>query len=446
MARPRHAVSERVDNARIRRAARDVTRPETRDQRRGRPRGPALDPRITRILELQRLAGNRATTLALQRDTTPDTSKGERWNASKAYEVSNVRRVMVIGLVGGTSEKWQGSKGDSHHTDEPADHRAVVLVPDGFKPDKPAEVLLYFHGHTEASRGQYAGWRQRHFEPTRDETRKGFVSDDTVRDVALDQIEQQLHASGHGQMIGILPQGGPQHQFGDIPGDDYIADVLQKTHEQFPTVLKGMPGGWKVVVSGHSGGGFEVAKQVSRVGNLEGIVFFDAEGMRGEIEKRVNEDLDVLSDPRKNDAQRAEHLGKRPAVRVFARQGGKYGGMYGTVVEDTIGAWKHKHQLSAAQKAELHRLEQQVSCFSVPGGVCKELTPAQRTRRVTLLDRQAAVDAVNRFLPRLQRVYQVTLIDPDTVEHEEIVRGTKGRGVEYVKGEGTMEKALRSLP
>src|SRR5215472_18861310 len=77
---------QRVKDARIRSAARDVTHPGARERRGGRPRGPTLVPRITRILELQRLAGNRATTLMLQRNrSAPDPSKGERWNDGKAY-------------------------------------------------------------------------------------------------------------------------------------------------------------------------------------------------------------------------------------------------------------------------------------------------------------------------------------------------------------------------
>jgi len=53
---------------------------------------------------------------------------------------------------------------------------------------------------------------------------------------------------------------------------------------------------------------------------------------------------------------------------------------------------------------------------------------------------------VSRFLPKLHDVYQVTLIDPDTMEHEEIIRGTTTSDAVYVKGEGTLEKGLESLP
>ena len=35
-----------------------------------------------------------------------------------------------------------------------------------------------------------------------------------------------MYSSGKRQTIGILAQGGPQHQFGDINVDAYISDVL----------------------------------------------------------------------------------------------------------------------------------------------------------------------------------------------------------------------------
>ena len=400
------------------------------------------------LRELQRLAGNQATTLVLQRSPkAPDPSKGERWNDGKAYEIGRVFRVSVTGLKGGTSAKWQ--EDDSHHTTEPADHRAVVLVPDGFKPDQPTEVLLYFHGHNEAWRGRFAGWRQRTFKATKQTADEGLVSDDTVRDVALDQIEQQIESSGHTQMIGILPQGGPQHQFGNIAGDDYIRDVLEKANKAQPTVLKAVPDSWKVVLSGHSGGGWEVANQLSgapRFKALEAIILFDAEGMKGEIARRIQEDMTGLSDLAKTDVERTSLLDQRPAVRVFARDKHKYGDMYGTVVEDTIADWTANHRLSTGQKTLLARLRERDACTAAPGKpACRPLVVDDRRRMEQLGKRQEQMDAVTRFLPKLRGVYQVTLIDPSTVEHEEIIRGTKTSNAQYVKGEGNLEKGLRSL-
>ena len=56
------------------------------------------------------------------------------------------------------------------------------------------------------------------------------------------------------------------------------------------------------------------------------------------------------------------------------------------------------------------------------------------------------MDVVTRFLPRLRSVYQVTLIDPKAVRHEEIMRGTRTSNAQYVKGKGNLEKGLESLP
>jgi len=61
-------------------------------------------------------------------------------------------------------------------------------------------------------------------------------------------------------------------------------------------------------------------------------------------------------------------------------------------------------------------------------------------------ERQEQVDVVTRFPPGLRSVYQVTLIDPKTVGHEELIRGTNTGGAQYVKGEGNLEKGLESLP
>jgi hypothetical protein len=157
------------------------------------------------VRDLQAAVGNAAVRLILQRKGGwPDAStKGRAWNDPVAKKVGTIWRIAIAGLKGGTSGTFKG--GDSAHTTEAADHRAIVLIPAGFDPDKPpdkpVEVLLYFHGHTEAWRGQYAGYRQRSFEKPTEEMKKArVVSDDTVRDVALDQMENQLKHDGHPRM------------------------------------------------------------------------------------------------------------------------------------------------------------------------------------------------------------------------------------------------------
>lgn len=399
------------------------------------------------IRDLQALAGNAAVTRILQRQPSgPDPGKGEHWNDTKAYAVGRMWRMEVTGLKGGTDEKFLDD--DSAHTEEPADHRAIVVIPDGFQPDKTTEVLLYFHGHTETWRGRYAGWRERTFRRrTKDIKKTGLVSDATVRDVALDQIEQQLQASGHAQMIGILPQGGAQHQFGKINADEYIADVLEHTKSAHPDRLKAVPDSWKVVIAGHSGGGTEVADIVSgkdKPKNLEAILLFDAESMKANISARVSEDLAFLSDITKTDAERKAYLDQRPAVRVTAREKGKYGPMYATVVDDAIDRWMADHKLSARQKTELAGLQSREACDPKDG--CKALGAGERRQLDRLAKRQAQVDAVTAFLPNVRDLYRVTLTDEAVAGHEDIIRGAHADSGDYQPGQGNLEKALHTIP
>ena len=161
------------------------------------------------VRTLQAAAGNLAVTIALQRaGGWPDAAtQGPAWNDAKPKEVGRVRRLAIAGLAGGATSAFKG--GDNEHTTEAADRRAIVLVPQGFSPKDPVDVLLCFHGHTEVWRGRYAGLRQRTFTPTAATRKAGLTSDNTVRDVDLDQIEQQMDSSGKRQTIGILAQGGP---------------------------------------------------------------------------------------------------------------------------------------------------------------------------------------------------------------------------------------------
>jgi len=410
----------------------------------------------------------------------PDASSaGRAWNDPTPKAVGKIWRIAIAGLKGGTGRRFKG--GDSEHTTEAADHRAIVLIPDGFDPDKPVEVLLYFHGHTEAWRGRYAGYRQRSFKETKQTKEEHLVSDDTVRDVALDQIEQQMEHSGHARMIGILPQGGPQHQFGEINADDYIKDVLGRVNAEYPGKLKKVPGSWQVVLSGHSGGGTEVHQILSgssKPANLKGIIMFDAESMSGDIEQRMTADLTFLADPDKNDSDRSAYLASRPPVRVFVRSDDKrtlrYAQMYVTLVEDTISGFT-KRLMSRGQRAELEALRVRQGCVTLSDAerlrlaelkrnkptsgpdrdelnklreraACKPLTARDRPRLEQLTKRETRVQAVDKFLPTVRKLYQVVTLDPDTVGHEEIIRGTRTDSGDYKAGQGNLEKGLRSLP
>src|SRR5262249_29888717 len=113
----------------------------------------------------------------------------------------------------------------------------------------------------------------------------------------------------------------------------------------------------------------------------------------------------------------------------------------------TIDGWTASHRLSAAQQAALTRLRDRDACTPTPGQpACRPLSRDDRKRMDQLSARQQQVDVVTQFLPKLHDLYRVTLIDPDTMEHEEIIRGTTTSDALYVKGEGTLEKGLESLP
>ena len=93
---------------------------------------------------------------------------------------------------------------------------------------------MFLHGYTEnATTRPYGGWRafkpppakpsRRRRDPTPEELklakwRQGIDDKDVapVRDVALDQAEQQLEDSGLTQLVIVLPQGGLTSQFGDV--------------------------------------------------------------------------------------------------------------------------------------------------------------------------------------------------------------------------------------
>jgi hypothetical protein len=378
------------------------------------------DPTAQRLVARYRAAGNRALGLILQRQAGwPDAStQGPKWNDATAKPVGQIWRLAVSGLTGGNAGKYRGS--DSAHTTEAADHRAIVLVPDKLdvKSKDPVEVFLYFHGHTETARGKYAGWRQRSYPDPRKPKQPGPTSDDTVRDVALDQIEQQIESSGHGRMIGILPQGGEQSQFGDMSdATGYVNEVLTKTSKDYPKELAAVPASPRLIVAGHSGGGRAVRDVLTAKtppAQLAGIVLFDAESCRGVITQRLIEDMTYLTDPTHTDQQ--AYLAARPPVRIFARRGGKYGNMYAPIFADSFKAAIADWQSTLA---------------------------AAKVRRADRLSRQAAL---TRYIPDLQKLYALDLIDPKTVQHEEIIRGGPDDQSPYVKGRGNLEKALAGIP
>jgi hypothetical protein len=186
-------------------------------------RAEPLRPSVLRWL--QGTAGNGAVAGALaaqplqrrrdQAGWTGADTRGEGWNAGDKLKWG-IHRVPLESLTLGNQEAFSGDHvgkdGKVEHgganerakTTESAAGRAIVLVPEALDHDKPVAVLLHLHGYTSREWDPYAGWRQR-------------SGDHTVRDVALDRIEEQMHAVGDPQTVGVLPQGVGQQEF-VVPG------------------------------------------------------------------------------------------------------------------------------------------------------------------------------------------------------------------------------------
>ena len=409
-------------------------------------------------------------TILLQRDGGwPDASKkGKAWNDAQAKAVGRIWRIAIAGLKGGATRAFKG--GDSAHTTEGADHRAIVLVPDGFKPGLPTDVLLYFHGHTETFRGKYAGLRQRSFNPTKETKDAGLTSDDKVRDVHLDQIEAQIDASGKRQMIGILAQGGPQHQFGEINVDSYIGDVLARTNKEYPSKLTGVPKTWSVILSGHSGGGSAVRDAVSdenKPKNLKGLILFDAEAMHADMRTRITKDLKFLADLSHSDADRDAYLAGRPSVRAFTSANSPYATRYQDIVTATItattnqifpdylrtelancGSGKPINHSPPSRKTGSSELQIQRPRDPADRTELKDLQERNNSRALSARDigrltdltkKEQALLAVTRFLPQIGTKYQLTAL-PAGVSHEEIIRGTPEGPGDYRPGRATWKR------
>jgi LAS superfamily LD-carboxypeptidase LdcB len=290
---------------------------------------------VDAVLELQRSAGNAATTrliarrgdvAAVQRDdpkpvtpakpaggwTGADT-RGEGWNTGERV-LGKMRRIPVEGLaLGKQTEKNAANKA---LTDEEAAGRAIVVAPTTLDPTLPVDVMVQLHGYTETAKRPFAGWRQ-------------HKVTGEVRDVALDRVEVQMESLNQAQMVGILAQGGVQSQFGE--GDDaysldpvaYARDVLEKAVKA--RAWKVAPPLGRTILAAHSGGGHTVRHalggELDRKKRAKGpsafaeVVLFDAITGPNEytmakdwVLARLNADLAVLTDKGRPDADKATYL------------------------------------------------------------------------------------------------------------------------------------------
>jgi hypothetical protein len=151
----------------------------------------------------------------------------------------------------------------------PNNGQAIAVIPpaatDPTAPPKSLDVLLYFHGHNAGYKGQDL---------------------DQVRDVAVEQIEAQVAASGRA-MIGVLPQGTGSSEFGGPKGslgfdsNSFLNAVFAQLGDLAIWTVK-MPGRGQVILSGHSGGGLPVSEMLKPAGQdrlptgLGEVALFDA--------------------------------------------------------------------------------------------------------------------------------------------------------------------------
>jgi len=268
------------------------------------------------MLRLQRLAGNEAVAsliIGLQREVggwTDADKRGKGWNVhSQVVEGTKINRIPVEGIKLGNQEAFYGK--DKDKTTESATGKAVVLVPESLNPSKPIDVMLHLHGFEYRASDPYAGWRER-------------SSDATVRDVAQDQIEQQMQAAGTTQVIGVLAQGIGESRFGkdkyNLPYNEYVREVLGIVAAMKLPQLPKVPDQYQLVLSAHSGGGITLTagKKLRETENLAEIVLFDAlnrpehaDNVAAWAEEHMKRVREAPAD------QRAKELARCPRLRAY---------------------------------------------------------------------------------------------------------------------------------
>jgi hypothetical protein len=353
-------------------------------------RGPSV---AAPILELHRLAGNRAVTgLVLQRavgwtDALAKVPGARKWNDDE-HPVGKVRRIPLEGLKEGTgagmsAKDQKGWQDIPALTSEKAIGKAIVLVPDDLDAGKSIEVVVFLHGHTEGTHRPFGGFR------TLDQTvkgagkhmqdlRRGIDPTDIapVRDVALDQAGQQLEDSKDNQLVIVLPQGGLYSQFSKTGGKDfdagpYVNEIVTRlqTEKRWKDdkggVAASAPSVTRIVMAGHSGAGAALSHMANadKPGVKPGessalpndLVIYDAIngwGQRNAFEewatRRLDEALAILTDPTIDDKAKLVHLNTAPKLRGYTTD--FYIDQY-ILLDKAIEAWFAKNKAALGQWA-----------------------------------------------------------------------------------------------
>jgi hypothetical protein len=398
-------------------------------------------------MDLHRGAGNRAVASlfrrALQRDVgwKDASTQGNAWNVDER-SVGKIRRIPLEGLSEGLGQNrpdeqawksvWDAEAKQWRAELEPtkipvlssesAKGKAIVLVPGGLDATKKIEVLVFLHGFTEDSGRPYAGWRTLTDPPKgtkRDETerlkrlREGLDPKDVapVRDVALDQAEQQLEESGEKQLVIVLPQGGLHSQFGkdgdsNFDAGPYVGQIVSRllTEKRWRdgrgTVVTTAPTVSRIDMAGHSGAGATLAHMAAAKkpsSALTGdLVIYDAingsqlSSFKAWAKMRLDEDLAVLTSAA-TDAKKLEYLRGAQKLRGYTTD--SYISAY-IELDDAISAWFSSHN-----------------------------------------------SALGAWAPCLRANYALEYVD---VDHEELMRGSRAGQTRPV-GTGTILDAIKGL-
>ena len=243
------------------------------------------------ILGLHRAAGNRAVAGMLQRKVgwSHASQQGRKWNDAE-QSWGKIRRIPLEGLAEGLDSKLRRPSGRMIPglSSESATGRAIVLVPEALNADASIEVIVFLHGFTEDRGRPYAGWRElvdpkpptaglgKVLEERLPRLRQGVDATDTapVRDVALDQVEQQLEESQQTQLVIMLPQGGLTSEFSpegtkDFDANRFVKEVVTRLQTEKcwrdgtgkPAASE--PGVSRITMAGHSGAGAALSQMTN---------------------------------------------------------------------------------------------------------------------------------------------------------------------------------------
>jgi hypothetical protein len=297
---------------------------------------------------------------------TDASKKGRKWNLDE-QAVGKIRRIPLEGLSEGLGDDARIRSLSS----EGAKGKAIVLVPDGLDASKPIEVMVFLHGWTEKQSDRpFAGWRTLDTKPAGlSDLRRGVdpallpgVADIApVRDVALDQIEQQLQDSGQKQLVIVLPQGGLTSEFDKnsaraFDSKNYISKIKTRLHTEGVwkdgkgNAVKDEPNISRVIMAGHSGAGAALSN-AAKAGDIKGdLVIYDAINGPGErkgylewASRRLEEDLIAIK-AATTDADVLRYLQSAPKLRGYAtgyREDGKDKGYIAEYLklDDAIQTW-----------------------------------------------------------------------------------------------------------